>query len=104
MVANTFHIAIPGWEDSTEGNSDTESTDYIQEETFPSASAAESAAEEEQMVKIDTSSVEQEGDVFRGLLKGLGIEVSEFSIGDDDREEFEDVERYIETCMLSCYW
>ena len=53
------------------------------------------------MVKIDISSVEQEGDAFWSLPTGLGIEVSEFSIGDDDREEFEDVERYMETCMPS---
>ena len=44
MVANTFHIAIPGWEDSTEGSSDTQSIDYIQEEPLPSASSAEIAA------------------------------------------------------------
>ena len=101
MVANTFHIAIPGWEDSTEGSSDTESIDYIQEEPLPSASSAESAAEEEEMVEIDLSSFEQEGDAFWSLLTGLGIESSEFSIGDDDREEFQDVERNMETCMPS---
>ena len=76
MVANTFHIAIPGWEDSTEGSSDTESIDYIQEEPLPSASSAESAAEEEEMVEIDISSFEQEGDAFWSLLTGLGIESS----------------------------
>jgi len=91
MVANTFHIAIPGWEDSRDGISDTESTDCFQEEPFPSASAAGSAAEEEHMVEINISSVEQE-DAFWTLLTGLGIGVSDFSNGDDyDREEFEDV-------------
>jgi hypothetical protein len=75
--------------------------DCFQEELFPSTSAAESAAEEEQMVEIDISSVEQE-DAFWTLLTRLGIEVSDFSNGDDDdREEFEDVERYMETCMPS---
>lgn len=53
------------------------------------------------MVKIDISSVEQEGDAFWSLLTGLGIEVSEFSVGDDDWEEFEDIERSMETCMPS---
>ncbi len=101
MVANTFHIAIPGWDDSRDGSSDNESTDCFQEEPFPSASAAESAAEEEQMVEIDISSGEQE-DAFWTLLTEMGIEVSDFSNGDDDdREEFEDVENYMETCMPS---
>jgi hypothetical protein len=48
---------------------------------------------------INISSDEQE-DAFWTLLTGLGIEVFDFSNGeDDDREEFEDVERYTETCI-----
>lgn len=54
------------------------------------------------MVEIDISSTEKEEDAFWTMLAGLGIDVSEIAIEDDnDRDEFHEVETDLESFIPS---